>query len=147
MQPPRRREMRREIHSVLRSGRLPRRLGASAVALLVVVFVLLCESCDRPPPAQATRTITLWYPWGADLGKQLKQIVGEFERTHPGIHVRLSFAANNLTSSQKLFLSIAADDGPDITFVDGQQLADDKDLASSKHKKKKGLLHKVIPGN
>ncbi len=30
---------------------------------------------------------------------------------------------------------------------DGQQLADDKDLASSKHKKKKGLLHKVIPGN
>jgi outer membrane protein assembly factor BamD len=28
-----------------------------------------------------------------------------------------------------------------------QQLADDKDLASSKHKKKKGLLHKVIPGN
>jgi outer membrane protein assembly factor BamD len=31
--------------------------------------------------------------------------------------------------------------------ADGQQLADDKDLASSKHKKKKGLLHKVIPGN
>jgi outer membrane protein assembly factor BamD len=30
--------------------------------------------------------------------------------------------------------------------ADGQQLADDKDLASSKHKKKKGLLHKVIPG-
>jgi hypothetical protein len=29
----------------------------------------------------------------------------------------------------------------------GQQPADDKDLASSKHKKKKGLLHKVIPGN
>ncbi|MGH9517603.1 MAG: outer membrane protein assembly factor BamD [Terriglobales bacterium] len=29
----------------------------------------------------------------------------------------------------------------------GQQLADDKDLASSKHKKKKGLLHKIIPGN
>jgi hypothetical protein len=29
----------------------------------------------------------------------------------------------------------------------GQQLADDKDLASSKHKKKKGLLHKVIPGS
>jgi outer membrane protein assembly factor BamD len=31
--------------------------------------------------------------------------------------------------------------------TEGQQLADDKDLASSKHKKKKGLLHKVIPGN
>ncbi|HZQ19680.1 MAG TPA: outer membrane protein assembly factor BamD [Terriglobales bacterium] len=29
----------------------------------------------------------------------------------------------------------------------GQQLATDQDLASSKHKKKKGLLHKVIPGN
>jgi outer membrane protein assembly factor BamD len=31
--------------------------------------------------------------------------------------------------------------------ANGQQLADDKDLASSKHKKKKGLLHKVIPGS
>jgi len=32
--------------------------------------------------------------------------------------------------------------------ADNQQLADDKDLASSsKHKKKKGLLHKVIPGS
>jgi outer membrane protein assembly factor BamD len=33
------------------------------------------------------------------------------------------------------------------TNAAGQQLADDKDLASSKHKKKKGLLHKVIPGS
>jgi outer membrane protein assembly factor BamD len=33
------------------------------------------------------------------------------------------------------------------TDANGQELADDKDLASSKHKKKKGLLHKVIPGN
>jgi outer membrane protein assembly factor BamD len=31
--------------------------------------------------------------------------------------------------------------------ADSQQLADDKDLASSKHKKKKGLLRKVIPGS
>lgn len=31
--------------------------------------------------------------------------------------------------------------------ANGQQLATDQDLASSKHKKKKGLLHKVIPGN
>ena len=35
----------------------------------------------------------------------------------------------------------------DASSSSGQQLADDKDLASSKHKKKKGLLHKVIPGN
>jgi len=39
----------------------------------------------------------------------------------------------------------AAPDG--AANADGQQLADDKDLASSKHKKKKGLLHRVIPGN
>jgi outer membrane protein assembly factor BamD len=41
--------------------------------------------------------------------------------------------------------SPAAQNGP--SNAEGQQLADDKDLASSKHKKKKGLLHKVIPGN
>jgi outer membrane protein assembly factor BamD len=39
----------------------------------------------------------------------------------------------------------AAQDAP--SNAAGEQLADDKDLASSKHKKKKGLLHKVIPGN
>ncbi|HJT70246.1 MAG TPA: outer membrane protein assembly factor BamD, partial [Terriglobales bacterium] len=41
--------------------------------------------------------------------------------------------------------SAAATQDPAAT-ADGQQLADDKDLASSKHKKKKGL-HKIIPFN
>jgi outer membrane protein assembly factor BamD len=41
--------------------------------------------------------------------------------------------------------SAAAAQDPAAT-ADGQQLADDKDLASSKHKKKKGL-HKIIPFN
>ncbi len=92
---------------------------------MTVLLALCCllNSCERQAPS-TIRTITLWYPWGADLGKQLKQIVGEFERTHPGIHVELSFASNNLTSSQKLFLAIAGGVGPDVTFVDGQQLAE-----------------------
>lgn len=63
-------------------------------------------------------------PWGQDLARQLKAIVAGFEKSHPGIHVHMSFAANNLTSSQKLFLAIAGGVGPDVTFVDGQQLAE-----------------------
>src|SRR4051812_43088028 len=87
------------------------------VPLRMTVLAVLCcvlNSCDRRAPATQTKNITLWYPWGADLGKQLKQIVGEFEKTHPGIHVELSFASNNLTSSEKLFLAIAAGVAPDV---------------------------------
>ena len=36
----------------------------------------------------------------------------------------MSFASNDLTSSQKLFLAIAGSVGPDVTFVDGQQLSE-----------------------
>src|SRR5262249_14177597 len=69
-------------------------------------------------------TVTCWYPWGSELAEDLKAIVAEFERTHPTIHIKLSFASNNLTSSQKLFLAIAGGSAPDVTFVDGQQLAE-----------------------
>jgi multiple sugar transport system substrate-binding protein len=51
-------------------------------------------------------------------------MIAEFERTHPGIKIKMSYANNDLTSSQKLFLAIAGGVGPDVTFVDGQQLSE-----------------------
>src|SRR2546421_5857094 len=103
------RNVQRSTLNVQRSmkgiGRWKLNVGRWMLILLILVGGL---NCNRPAQHETRKTITLWYPWGADLGKQLKQIVGEFEKTHPGIHVELSFASNNLTSSQKLFLAIAA---------------------------------------
>jgi ABC-type glycerol-3-phosphate transport system substrate-binding protein len=87
-------------------------------------MALLCLGCERQQVAGGRKTIECWYPWGSEDAAALREIVDEFERTHPRIRVKLSFAANNLTSSQKLFLAIAGGTAPDVTFVDGQQLAE-----------------------
>jgi multiple sugar transport system substrate-binding protein len=68
--------------------------------------------------------VELWHPWGTDQKRAIETVVREFERQHPKIRVKLAYASNNLTSSQKLFLAIAGGTAPDVTFVDGQQLAE-----------------------
>jgi len=89
--------------------------------MLLAAVVGGCKKSDRAP---AKTVVTFWQPWGSDLKTALEQIVAEFERTHPDITVEMSFAANNLTSNQKLFLAIAGGCAPDVTLVDGQQLAE-----------------------
>ena len=54
----------------------------------------------------------------------MEKMAFAFEAAHPGYKVKLVYAANSLTSSQKLFLAIAGGRPPDVTFVDGQQLAE-----------------------
>ena len=47
-----------------------------------------------------------------------------FNQGNPNIHVRLLYVPNNLSSNQKLFLSISAGMPPDCTFVDGPQVCE-----------------------
>jgi len=75
-------------------------------------------------PSPEAHVVTIWQPFDATDQAALDHIVAAFERTHPGIKVRMSYASNDLTSSQKLFLAIAGGVGPDVTFVDGQQLSE-----------------------
>jgi multiple sugar transport system substrate-binding protein len=82
----------------------------------------LC-GCRQDEPAGVTQ-IECWYPWGGEEADAMKQMTSAFEAAHPGYRVKLVYAANTLTSSQKLFLAIAGGRPPDVTFVDGQQLAE-----------------------
>ncbi len=75
-------------------------------------------------PAVDPHVITVWQPFDASNQAALDHLVAAFEKSHPNIKVRMSFASNDLTSSQKLFLAIAGGVGPDVTFVDGQQLSE-----------------------
>ena len=86
-------------------------------------LTILLAGC-LPKPAPDPHVITVWQPFDASLQPALDHLVAAFERAHPGIHVRMSYASNDLTSSQKLFLAIAGGVGPDVTFVDGQQLSE-----------------------
>ncbi len=98
-----------------------RRKARWAFAALLAVLAL--SGC-LPKPTPDPHVITVWQPFDASFQPALDHLVAEFERTHPGIHVKMSFASNDLTSSQKLFLAIAGGVGPDVTFVDGQQLSE-----------------------
>lgn len=91
------------------------------LALITILFLAGCSGSAR---RAGRSTITVWEPFGGSSRRDLQAIVNQFQRTHPLIHVRLSYAANNLTSSQKLFLAIAGGVPPDVTFVDGQQMAE-----------------------
>jgi ABC-type glycerol-3-phosphate transport system substrate-binding protein len=82
----------------------------------------LC-GCRQDEPVGVTQ-IECWYPWGGEEADAMKQMTSAFEAAHPGYRVKLVYAANTLTSSQKLFLAIAGGRPPDVTFVDGQQLAE-----------------------
>jgi outer membrane protein assembly factor BamD len=85
-------------------------------------------SASDPPPAQAA----------ASDPNELKPNVQSDQPAPPPAQVNEIQPGNESNTAQAQNAS---------TDPNGQQLADDKDLASSKHKKKKGLLHKVIPGN
>ena len=87
-------------------------------------LLLLAAAGCVPKPAPDPHVINVWQPFGATEQPALDHMVALFERSHPGIHIHMSFASNDLTSSQKLFLAIAGGVGPDVTFVDGQQLSE-----------------------
>ena len=111
----------------VRNKSLQARLRAVSVSgpfgLLLVLAVALggCARAKPPPPRRGLTIISFWEPYGGRAKVRLQEIVDEFERAYPRIHVQVSYAANNLTSSQKLFLAIAGGVPPDVTVVDGQQ--------------------------
>jgi len=96
--------------------------GARWWAGIAVIAIVPCGCLPQPTPEP--NVITVWQPFGASEQAALDHLVAAFEKSHPGIKVKMSYASNDLTSSQKLFLAIAGGVGPDVTFVDGQQLSE-----------------------
>jgi multiple sugar transport system substrate-binding protein len=54
---------------------------------------------------------------------RFKKIKAAFEAAHPGVSVTDVYTQNNLSANQKFFTSVAAGTPPDVTFVDGPQVA------------------------
>ena len=94
--------------------------GAIAGALML----LFSLTGSPPPPPQGKVIINVWHPWPGDQGEEFRRLVDIFNERNPGIHVRLLYVPNNLSSNQKLFLSISAGMPPDCTFVDGPQVCE-----------------------
>src|SRR5687768_3767210 len=68
-------------------------------------------------------TLTVWHSWGGVMGPRIQKVLAAYRRSHPDVTVRDVFARNDLSSNQKFFTSVAAGTPPDVTFVDGPQVA------------------------
>jgi ABC-type glycerol-3-phosphate transport system substrate-binding protein len=74
-------------------------------------------------PAGAT-VVECWHPWGGTSTADFDAAIREFNRSHPAIHARTLFVTNDLANSQKVYISVAGGVAPDVTFVDGPQVAE-----------------------
>jgi len=102
---------------------LLRTLGLFAV-VLAVLGGLFAVTGAPPVPPQGKTIINVWHPWPGDQGEEFRRLVDIFNREQDHIYVRLLFVPNNLSSNQKLFLSISAGLPPDCAFVDGTQVCE-----------------------
>ena len=95
---------------------LRRRRGtrlASAIAAATLVGVTGLSTA--PPASASTVNITWWTMWSGQTLQLLHQMIGQFEKTHPGITVtEENIPSVATTSTAKLLSTIAAGDPPDI---------------------------------
>ena len=94
-------------------------------AVIVTALGVLYALTGSPPAPPAGKTvITVWHPWPGDQGEEFRRLVDLFNQHSESVFVRLLYVPNNLSSNQKLFLSISAGVPPDCTFVDGPQVCE-----------------------
>ena len=98
--------------------------GAAGVGAGLLGAGLLPAGAAAQAPARANPvTIEVWYPYsGTNLPNFLK-LFTDFQSSHPGITIKGTYAANDLSSNQKLFAAVAAGLPPDVTWVDGPEVA------------------------
>lgn len=94
----------------------------AGVAVGLACLFLLTGAPPEPPEGKAL--VNVWHPWAGDQGEEFRRLVDVFNRANDAIHVRLLYVPNNLSTNQKLFLSISAGAPPDCTFVDGPQVSE-----------------------
>ncbi|HOC31386.1 MAG TPA: ABC transporter substrate-binding protein [Armatimonadota bacterium] len=116
----------RKLHPMVtpRSARGVNRRYRSAVLplVLIVACLLLLPACNQKTPTSGGPTeITVWHPWGGDLGKQTQRLVDRYHASQNRVRVRLVFTPTDLSTNQKFFTAIAANKPPDVAFVDGTQ--------------------------
>lgn len=75
------------------------------------------------PASAVTGNIQVWYPYSGTYGQEFLKLFPLFQKAYPNINVKPVFAANDLSSNQKLFAAVAAGAPPDVTWVDGPEVS------------------------
>lgn len=79
---------------------------------------------DREAASGRGTVIEIQYPYGGTSVPLMAQIWDAYEKAQDKIGVKAVWAANDLSTNQKLFTSIAAGTPPDVSWVDGPQVAE-----------------------
>jgi len=97
--------------------------------ILGLVSILLLAACGNQQKSKSDVTeVVFWQAMGGPLGDALKELIDEFNRTHPDIHVTSINMGNYTALSQKLMASIQTGNQPNLAqayeawianFIDG----------------------------
>ncbi len=92
-----------------------RRVGKAAVAIATAAIVGTTGLGSAGAASTPTVNLTWWTMWSGATLQLLNQMVTQFNKTHPGIHVtETNIPSDATTSTAKLLSAIAAGDPPDI---------------------------------
>jgi multiple sugar transport system substrate-binding protein len=91
------------------------------VALAAVALVTAASAAARPS-AEKPVEVVFWHAQIDSAQKALHKLVGQFNKTHPGIVVRDQLGSNGDSMVQKLQAVIGSDNYPDIAYVYGSDV-------------------------
>ena len=92
------------------------------VVAAIAATALVAASSAGARPAAKTVEITIWHAQTNQSQKALHTLVGQFNKSHPGIVVHDQLGSNGDEMVQKLQAVIGSDDYPDIAYVYGSDV-------------------------
>ena len=104
-------------HSTLKAGLL------IVLAVAVLAFLVGYRPADVSRGGQR-EVIQVWHPWGGPMLEAYQLGVDAFEKSHPAIGCKLLYVPNDMSNSQKFYTAVIGNCAPEVTFVDGPQVAE-----------------------
>jgi multiple sugar transport system substrate-binding protein len=91
-------------------------------AIAAAVLVTASAAGARPAASHKAVEITIWHAQTDEAQKAIHKLVGQFNKSHPGIVVRDQLGSNGDSMVQKLQAVIGSDNYPDIAYVYGSDV-------------------------
>ncbi len=85
---------------------------------ILVSLLFLMPSCSRRDEKGAGKTtVTFWHSFVASTIPSLDELLADFERTHPAIHINAQYVPTGDALIHKLVASIQSNTVPDISWI------------------------------
>lgn len=109
----------------------PRIATTRALGIAATVLLALAAGCSRGASSgggQATPgkpvSVVLWHGYTDAEQRELSKLVGQFNASHPQIHVTTQFYGNSDYALQKVLTALAGGKYPDVAYLYGSNAAD-----------------------